>query len=93
MLRFHGIARMILSFVVLVVVGLATSAASLAEKLYVVERGRGKVAVIQEQQRTHEIGDLGKLHHATIKFWNGFAFIISRDGWLSRIDTDRKSVV
>lgn len=64
-----------------------------AEKVYVVERGRGNISVIEHGKRVRSIGKLGRLHHATIKFWRGFAFIISRDGWLSRIDTKTDRVV
>lgn len=52
------------------------------EKLYVVERERGSLAVIEEGRLRGEIGGLGNLNHATVKFYNGFAYVISRDGFL-----------
>jgi protein NirF len=62
-----------------------------AEKFYVVERERGNLAVIEDQKLTGEIEGLGSLNHATVKFYKGSAYVVSRDGYLSRIDvaTDR----
>lgn len=57
------------------------------EKLYVVERERGALAVIEDGRLRGEIEGLGNLNHATVKFYNGFAYVISRDGFLSKIDT------
>lgn len=54
--------------------------------LYVVERERSSLAVIGQQGFIKEIGGLGRLHHATMKFMHGYGWIISRDGYLSRID-------
>ncbi|MFN3598491.1 MAG: cytochrome D1 domain-containing protein [Aquificaceae bacterium] len=56
------------------------------EKLYVVERERGSLAVIEDSELTGRIKDLGDLNHATVKFYKGFAYVISRDGLLSKID-------
>lgn len=58
-----------------------------ADKIYVVERERGSLAVIENDHIVKEIGELGNLNHATVKFNKGFAYIISRDGYLSQIDT------
>ena len=58
-----------------------------AEKVYVVERERGSVAVVEGDRLKSEVRDLGDLNHATIKFFNGNAYVVSRDGFLSRIDT------
>ncbi|MEW6278411.1 MAG: cytochrome D1 domain-containing protein [Candidatus Eremiobacterota bacterium] len=51
-----------------------------------VERERGKVALIQDGKLSAEVGDLGDLSHATLKFHRGDAWLVSRDGRLSRID-------
>ncbi|MFN7066060.1 MAG: cytochrome D1 domain-containing protein, partial [Aquificaceae bacterium] len=56
------------------------------EKLYVVERERGSLAVIEDGVLKGRIEDLGNLNHATVKFYKGFAYVISRDGLLSKID-------
>ncbi len=59
---------------------------SIAEKLYVVERERGSLAVVEEGKVVKEIEGLGNLSHATVKVWEGYAYVISRDGYLSKID-------
>lgn len=63
-----------------------------AQKIYVVERERGALAVIEEG-KVKEIKNLGNTNHATLKFWRGHAYLISRDGFLSRIDTRRDRLV
>jgi len=60
---------------------------SFAQKLYVVERERGTLAVIEKDELKKEIGGLGDLNHATVKFLRKRAYVISRDGYLSMIDT------
>ncbi|MBT9584823.1 NirF protein [bacterium] len=44
------------------------------------------MAIIQDGKVTAEVSDLGDLSHATVKFHRGAAYVVSRDGWLSRID-------
>jgi len=63
-----------------------------AQKVYVVERERGALAVIEEG-KVKEIKDLGNTNHAVLKFWRGHAYLISRDGFLSKIDTKRDRLV
>ncbi|MFN3472293.1 MAG: cytochrome D1 domain-containing protein, partial [Aquificaceae bacterium] len=64
------------------------------EKLYVVERERGALAVVEGDGRLKgEIEDLGNLNHATVKFHKGFAYVISRDGFLSKIDPKEDKLV
>ncbi|MBI4687038.1 MAG: NirF protein [Nitrospirae bacterium] len=63
------------------------AAPSFAEKIYIVERERGKLAVVENGILTKEIEDLGNMNHATAKFNKGSIYVISRDGYLSRIDT------
>ncbi len=60
---------------------------------YVVERERSNLAIFQDQGVTGELTELGKLHHATVKFRGKFGYIISRDGFLSQFDTTTNTVV
>ena len=62
-------------------------ALSFAQKVYVVERERGAVAVVEEGKVKAEIEGLGNTNHATLKFSGSSAYLISRDGYLSKIDT------
>ncbi len=57
-----------------------------AEKIYVVERERGSVAVIEDGKLIGRIENLGNMTHSTIKFKDNHAYVISRDGWFSKID-------
>jgi len=68
-------------------------ALSFAQKVYVVEREREAVAVIQNGKVKTEVEDLGNTNHATLKFLGGFAYLISRDGYLSKIDTHHDRLV
>ncbi|MEZ0337129.1 MAG: cytochrome D1 domain-containing protein, partial [Aquificaceae bacterium] len=64
-----------------------------AEKLYVVERERGALAVVEDGRLKKEITELGNLNHATLKLWRGRAYLISRDGYLSQIDIQEDRLV
>ncbi|RME12258.1 MAG: NirF protein, partial [Aquificota bacterium] len=64
-----------------------------AEKLYVVERERGSLAVVVDGRLVKEIEGLGNLNHATLKLWRGKAYLISRDGYLSQIDTEKDELL
>lgn len=68
-------------------------ASAFAEKVYVVERERGALAVIEGGRLVREIDNLGNLNHATLKFFGGKAYLLSRDGYLSWIDTGRGVLV
>ncbi len=70
----------------LLIVLLLVPILAFCEKLYVVERERGTLAVVEDGRLRGEIEGLGNLNHATVKFYNGFAYVISRDGFLSKID-------
>ncbi|MBF0344862.1 MAG: NirF protein [Nitrospirae bacterium] len=63
-----------------------------AEKLYVVEREREGVAVI-EDNKLKEIGNLGNMNHTTVKFDNGYAYVVGRDGFFSKIDIKTDTLV
>ena len=54
--------------------------------VFVVERERGAIAVIEKDRLVKEIKELGNLNHATLKFFGGYGYLISRDGYLSKID-------
>ncbi|NPA58412.1 MAG: NirF protein [Aquificae bacterium] len=64
---------------------------TLAEKLYVVERERGSLAVIEDGKFKGEIKDLGNLNHSIVKTDGDFSYCIARNGYFSKIDnrTDR----
>lgn len=64
-----------------------------SEKVYVIERDRSQIAVLQHGRLLREIGGLGKLHHATVKLWRGHGYLISRDGLLSQIDPKTDQVI
>ncbi|WP_029522771.1 cytochrome D1 domain-containing protein [Persephonella sp. KM09-Lau-8] len=59
---------------------------SLAEKLYVVERERGSLAVIENDRLVGEIHDLGNLNHAIVKTDGDYSYCIARNGYFSKID-------
>lgn len=67
--------------------------AGAGEKVYVVERGRSAIAVVQEGRPVKTMSGFGKLHHATVKFHDGYAFVIGRDGFVSKIDTTTDEIV
>ncbi|WP_457624354.1 cytochrome D1 domain-containing protein [Persephonella sp.] len=64
---------------------------SFAEKLYVVERERGSLAVIENEEFKGEIKDLGNLNHSIVKTDGDYSYCIARNGYFSKIDnrTDR----
>jgi len=64
-----------------------------AEKLYVVERERGAVAVIEDGKFKKEIKNLGNLNHAVIKTEGDYSYCISRNGYFSKIDNIKDKVV
>lgn len=60
---------------------------TVVEKVFVVERERESIALIKNEKEYKTIKDLGNLNHATLKFKNGFAYVLARNGFLSKIDT------
>ncbi len=60
---------------------------SYAQKIYVVEREREALSVIDNDKFKGRIENLGNLNHATLKFKGDFAYLISRDGFIAKIDT------
>ncbi|MBW7941752.1 MAG: NirF protein, partial [Candidatus Kuenenia stuttgartiensis] len=55
---------------------LYTLTSAFAEKIYVVERERERLAVIENGVLSGEIGNLGNLNHATVKFNKNFMYVI-----------------
>ena len=76
-----------LPLIVLLVFGMV-----FAQQIWVVERERGALAVI-EGNHISEIKDLGDLNHATLKFKDGRAYLVSRDGYLSLIDIKTRKIL
>lgn len=76
-----------------IALALTLSSAPLADKLYVVERERGSVAVVESGKRVKEIEGLGDLSHGTVKFRKGHAYVVSRDGYLAKIEASRDVLV
>lgn len=68
-------------------VGASKNGAS--DKLYVVQRERESLAVVQNETLVKTIPELGNLNHATIKYKGNVAFVLSRDGVLSKVDTEK----
>ncbi len=63
------------------------------EKLYVVERERGSLAVIVDGEFKKEIKNLGNLNHAIVKTDGNFSYCIARNGYFSKIDNTKDKVV
>ena len=64
-----------------------------AQKLYVVERERGSLAVIEDDRLIKEIKDLGNLNHAIVKTDGDFSYCISRNGYFSKIDNIKDTLI
>ena len=73
--------------VIVLLLLLSLCSPSFAEKIYVVEREREALSVIEDGKIKGEIAGLGNLNHATVKFNGDFAYVVGRDGFLSKIDT------
>ncbi|RPJ76351.1 MAG: NirF protein [Alphaproteobacteria bacterium] len=63
------------------------------EKIYIVERERESLSVVKDQKEYKTIKDLGNLNHATMKFKNGYAYVLARNGFISKIDTSTDLLV
>ncbi len=66
---------------------------SWGETVYVVQRERQSLAVIEDGKWQGEIPDLGDTSHTTVKFSGGFGYAISRDGYVSKIDPKTHKVL
>ena len=88
---FSGRPRLLLHLTLL---GLALNPVrSRAETAYVVERERGSLAVLENEKWQGEIHELGDTSHTTVKLKDGFAYAISRDGFVSKIDPATNKVL
>lgn len=65
---------------------LAADPAPAPERVWVVQRDKGSLAVLEGGARVAEVAGLGTLSHATVKFHQGAGYVVSRDGYLSKID-------
>jgi protein NirF len=63
------------------------------EKIYVVERERESLSVIKNKKEFQTIKGLGNLNHATMKFKDGFGYVLARDGFISKIDVVNDQLV
>lgn len=59
---------------------------SFAEKLYVVERERDSLSIIEDERITGIISGVGNTNHALMKFYRDYGYVITRDGFISKID-------
>ncbi len=84
---------MLYRLILFISIVIVTASTSYAEKVYVVEREMGSIAVIEDYKFKKEIKNLGNLNHATVKFSGGFGYVISRDGYLSKIDITSDTVL
>lgn len=66
---------------------------ALNEKVYVVQRERESVAVFKGTGQLKTIEELGNLNHAIIKFKNGFAYVLARNGFLSKVDVKEDKLI
>ena len=64
-----------------------------AEKLYVVERERSALVVIENGEFKKEIKDIGNATHTTVKTDKNFAYAVSRDGYMSKIDKNSDRLI
>jgi protein NirF len=71
---------------IIITLFLLTSSLAFAEKLYVVERERSALAVIENGEFKKEIKNIGNATHTTVKTDKNFAYAVSRDGYMSKID-------
>ncbi len=67
-----------LPVILLLLVGFA-----MAERIFVVERERSSVRVIEAGKVVGHLGDLGDMTHGLIKFRKGTGYVLSRDGILT----------
>ncbi|MBF0319205.1 MAG: NirF protein [Nitrospirae bacterium] len=79
-------------YLLILIMLLASVNYAAAEKLYVVEREREAIAVV-DNGKVSEIENLGSMNHALVKFDAGAAYVVGRDGFFSHIDTKTDKLV
>jgi protein NirF len=65
---------------------LIASAATAGEKIFVVERENSALAVIKHNLLWDEIKDMHNCNHAVVKFRDNDGYVITRDGYVIKID-------
>ena len=63
------------------------------EKIYVIEREKSKLTIIKENSNINKIKNIGNLNHATIKFNKNKAFLLSRNGYLSKLNIKNDKLI
>ena len=69
------------------------SGVKVKQKVYVVERERESIVSFDHNGEEERISNLGNLNHATIKFKNGFGYVLARDGFISKFDIDTNKLI
>ncbi len=64
-----------------------------AERIFVVERERSAISVVEEGKIIGRLEGVGDMTHGVIKFRNGKGYILGRDGTLTLFDPSRLKVV
>ncbi len=72
---------------------LLLSFVAFSQKVYVIERENGAVSVIEGNKVIRRLENLGNLNHAVIKFKGDYGYLITRDGYVVLIDTQRDEVI
>lgn len=80
--------------IILLLIVFLTSCASMnnQEKIFVVERDRESVFVLENSKQS-EIVDLGNLNHATIKFEGDFGYVLARNGFITKFNAKTNEVI
>ena len=65
---------------------------SSGEKIYIVQRERESLQVINQSQIT-KVEDLGNLNHATMKFKWGKGYLLARNGYISKVDIENDQLL
>ena len=86
---------MILKRALSIVVATAIAAGTLAakEKIFVVERENGSVAIIEDGLPRGRMEHMHNLNHGIIKFYGKDGYLISRDGYVVRFDPISEKVL
>ncbi len=86
---------MILKRALSIVVATAIAAGALAakEKIFVVERENGSVAIIEDGLPRGRMEHMHNLNHGIIKFYGKDGYLISRDGYVVRFDPISEKVL
>jgi len=73
-------------YLIVLIMVLLGALPSFGSKYYVVERSRGALGVIENEIHTKDIKDLGDMNHAIVKYGKKYAYVISRNGVLTKIN-------